>query len=271
MAPTRGQEAMEFSISQTSRIGGRETNEDRSAYTRTPEALLLVVADGMGGHLHGEVAAETAIRTLAQAFGREAMPKLDDVAGFLSASLRAAHGAIVHHALAEQLDDVPGTTCVACVIQDGMAFWAHVGDSRLYVVRGGAVIARTRDHSLARQLADLGDMDDAEAEMLPGRNVLYNSLGGYKGPQIELSEPIALQPGDSLLLCSDGLWGSVADREIAAGMSRGSLSVALARLVLEAEVRAGYDSDNVTGLAVRWGVTEKDASPAPEGAVVTAA
>lgn len=261
---------MEFSISQVSRIGKRDTNEDRAAYTRTPEALLMVVADGMGGHLHGEVAAQTAIDTLAQAFGREARPKLDDVAAFLSAALMAAHGAIVHQALVEELDDIPGTTCVACVIQDGLAFWAHAGDSRLYLVRGGGVLARTRDHSLARQLADLGDMDDAEAEMLPGKNVLYNSLGGYKGPRIELSEPVILRSGDALLLCSDGLWGSLADREIAEGISHGSLSSALARLAKEAEVRGGYDSDNVTGLAVRWGVTEKDGAPARAGELVSA-
>ncbi len=261
---------MKFSISQISRIGARETNEDRAAYTRTPEALLLVVADGMGGHLQGEVAAETAIRTLARAFGREAQPRLADAAGFLSEGLLAAHQAIVQQALAEHLDDIPGTTCVACVIQDGVARWAHAGDSRLYVVRDGQVVARTRDHSLARQMADLNDMDDVEAEMLPGRNVLYNCIGGFKGPEIELSEAFELHPGDVLLLCSDGLWGSLPDREIAAGLSKSPLPVALARLAEEAEARGGFDSDNVTGLGVRWGVSEKDGAPAGAGEVVSA-
>lgn len=261
---------MDFSISQISRIGGRETNEDRAAYARSSEAVLLAVADGMGGHTQGEFAAETAVRTLGEAFLREATPRLKDGAAFLSQAMTAGHQAIIQWALAEHLDDIPGTTCVACVIEGGVARWAHVGDSRLYLVRDGRILIRTRDHSLARQLADLNGMDDAEAEMLPGRNVLYNSLGGYKGPEIELSKPWELKPGDSLLLCSDGLWGPLTDPEIAVALSRGSIAAALAQLARQAENRGGYDSDNVTGLVLRWSVSERDGVAAPEGAVVAA-
>ncbi|HEX6827738.1 MAG TPA: PP2C family serine/threonine-protein phosphatase [Burkholderiales bacterium] len=260
---------MEFAISLLSRIGGRETNEDRAAYVRTAQSLLLVVADGMGGHAHGEVAAEIVVGTLTEAFLSRARPRLQNPEGFLQESSRAAHLAIVERALAERLDDIPGSTCVACVVQDGRAWWAHAGDSRLYHLRGGRTLARTRDHSLLRQIADSVGLSEEDAAVLAGgRNVIYSCIGGYQNPQIEFGRSAKLEDGDLLLLCSDGLWGSLSDAEIGDGLGAGSLAQALPRLAAEAEQRGGGTSDNVTALALAWGVREDGAPPAPAGQVV---
>jgi serine/threonine protein phosphatase PrpC len=261
---------MEFAISILSRVGGREHNEDRAAYVSTGQSLLLVVADGMGGHAHGEVAAETVVRTLTEAFLRLAQPRLGDPEGFLRETPRAAHLAIVGQALADRLDDIPGSTCVACVVQDGRAWWVHAGDSRLYHLRGGKALARTRDHSLLRQIADGVGLSEEEASLLAGRNVIYSCIGGYQSPELDLGRAARLDPGDLLLLCSDGLWGSLSDAEIGQALEAGRVAAALPRLAAEAEARAGRYSDNVTAVALAWGVREEGASPAPPGRVVLA-
>jgi PPM family protein phosphatase len=259
---------LQFSIFQLSHIGGREDNEDRSAYSRTAQSLLLVVADGMGGHLHGEVAAEVAVQSLTESFQREARPRLVDPTHFLARALMAAHDAITERAIADWLPDIPGTTCVACVIQDGSAVWAHAGDSRLYLVRAGQILRRTQDHSLARQLIDLGDLSEEDLAELPGRNVIYSCLGGHRAPEVETSPSVPLELGDSLLLCSDGFWGPLADDEIARALTSATAGQALAGLARLAENRAGAQSDNVTGLAVRWGVSDAHGRPAPAGRTV---
>lgn len=261
---------MEFSISLLSRIGGRETNEDRAGYVRTAESLLLVVADGMGGHDFGEVAAEIVVRTLTDGFLRRARPRIEDPAEFLMAMPRAAHLAVVEQALAERMDDIPGSTCIACVVQDNAAWWVHAGDSRFYHLRSGRVLARTRDHSLLRQLADDFGLSEEEAATLGNRNVIYSCIGGCQNPQLEIGRASGLEPGDLLLLCSDGLWGSVSDGEIGSGLRPGTLAQALPRLASEAEARAGSTSDNVTAVALAWGVSEAGAAPARPGQVVLA-
>jgi PPM family protein phosphatase len=261
---------LRFSVSQLSRVGGRENNEDRAGYSRTAESLLLVVADGMGGHLYGEMAAEAAVQSLTEAFQREARPRLVDPAGFLEKELLAAHHAIVERAFADRLPDIPGTTCIACVVQDGTAQWAHAGDSRLYLVRGGRVVERTLDHSLARELAEMGNLSEEAAALLPGRNVIYSSLGGYRRPQVEVSRPVPLERGDRLLLCSDGLWGPLTDHEIACAMDGAAVAQALAALAELAQTRAGAVSDNITGLALAWGVHDAESRPAPAGTTVLA-
>ena len=147
---------MRFSIFQESRKGGRQANQDRTSYAYTRDALLMVVADGMGGHLHGEVASQIAVQFLTEAFQREAKPKLADPLGFLQKSITDAHFALGDYAEARGLIESPRTTCVACVVQDSTAFWAHAGDSRLYHIREGRIQAQTRDHSRVQMLVDQG-------------------------------------------------------------------------------------------------------------------
>lgn len=243
---------MKFSVYQESRIGTRRSNQDRVGYRYTRDALLLVIADGMGGHLNGEVAAQTAVQYLSEAFQRQAAPRLDDPVLFLHNGLEKAHHAIVDHAYTRSLPETPRTTCVACVVQDGAAFWAHAGDSRLYHVRNGRIHAQTRDHSRVQLLIDQGRIREEAVAAHPERNKIWNCLGSVNPPQVELSRKTALCAGDTLLLCSDGLWGPLTPRIISAALAREDIVKAVPALMSEAESRAGVDCDNVSAVAITW-------------------
>ncbi|PKL75742.1 MAG: hypothetical protein CVV27_13835, partial [Candidatus Melainabacteria bacterium HGW-Melainabacteria-1] len=134
------------------------------------DALLMVVADGMGGHHYGEIAAQIAVQTLADAFQREARPVLGDPFRFLQKGMTNAHHAILDYTARHRLKDTPRTTCVACIVQDNVAYWAHAGDSRLYLMRDGKVITQTKDHSRIRLLVEEGMITEAQAVFHPDRN-----------------------------------------------------------------------------------------------------
>lgn len=243
---------MRFTIYQESRIGKRKTNQDRVAYCYSRDALLMVLADGMGGHLHGEVAAHIAAQYITQAFQRDAQPKLLDPALFLSRSLSSAHHAILDYALDKNLPEAPRTTIVTCLIQDGYAHWAHAGDSRLYLLRNGRVHVQTRDHSRVQLMMDQGLLDAQGAASHPGRNRIYSCLGGNHAPQIEFSRRTLLQDGDIIAVCSDGVWGPLDNDAIALALTGSNLSVQVPALMTQAEQAAGATCDNLSLIAMCW-------------------
>lgn len=243
---------MRFTIHQASRIGRRSSNQDRLAFSYSSEALLMVVADGMGGHAHGETAAQVAVERIVAAFEREAMPRLPDPFLFLSWSFDDAHVAIAAHADAHGMAETPRTTCVACIVQDNIAYWAHAGDSRLYVVRDGRVLAHTRDHSRVQLLVDRGVLTPEEAQRHPGRNLIYSCLGGEQPPQVDFSHKTPLLAGDALMLCSDGVWGPLDEAAIAAALSGDDMREAAEQLLDEAEASAGETCDNLSLVAMSW-------------------
>ncbi|THF64918.1 serine/threonine-protein phosphatase [Pseudothauera nasutitermitis] len=257
---------MKFTIYQESRIGRRKSNQDRIAYCYSRDALLLVLADGMGGHLHGEVAAQIAVQFVTQAFQREARPLLHDPAMFLSRALTNAHNAILDYAFDKDLREAPRTTVVTCVIQDGHAHWAHAGDSRLYLLRGGRIAAQTRDHSRVQLMLDQGLLDAESAAHHPGRNRIYSCLGGSHPPQVEFSARIVLRDNDTLALCSDGLWGPLGDEGVLRGLSDPFVQEAVPRMLDHAEQRAGATCDNLSLIALRW---HDDSAPQPGDSVST--
>lgn len=243
---------MRFTIYQESRVGGRRNNQDRIAYCYSRDALLMVVADGMGGHLHGEIAAELTTRFVTDAFQQEARPALADPSRFLSRTLLNAHHTILDYALDQTLAEAPRTTVVACVIQDGVAYWAHAGDSRLYLLRGGRIAAHTRDHSRVQLMVEHGLLSEDEAAHHPARNRIYSCLGGNQKPQIDLSPSMPLRDGDILALCTDGLWGPLGDDGVLLGLAGAEVMQAVPRLLERAEVLAGADADNLSLIALRW-------------------
>ena len=143
---------MKFSIYQESRQGGRKYNQDRMGYVFSRDALLLMVADGMGGHSNGEVAARITVECLGKKFQRQATPTLSDPMKFLQEAIDEAHLAIIRYTEDKGWLETPRTTVVAAIVQNGSACWAHVGDSRVYLLRQGQVAAVTRDHSRVQQL-----------------------------------------------------------------------------------------------------------------------
>lgn len=258
---------MRFSIFQQSNIGGRKVNQDRLAYSYSRDVLLMVLADGMGGHARGEIAAEVAVSTINDRFQAEARTAMRRPKEFLDAAIQAAHRAIVAFADKNDMLECPRTTVVACIVQNGRACWAHVGDSRLYVFRTGALLTATQDHSRVQQMIDAGVLTVEAAATHPDRNKIYNCLGGVLPPGISHSEEWQLDIGDSIMLSTDGFWGQLDADAIATRLARENVVSLVPKLIEQAERKAGAASDNLSVLAFTWERQDEEA-PAP-GVTVT--
>ncbi len=244
---------MNFSIHQASHIGNRRYNQDRVAYAYSNEALLLVLADGMGGHLHGEKAAAIAIETFVETFGHHAQPRIGNPDAFIQNTMRYAHERIMNIPHNQDMGGFPGTTCVAALIQGGKMYWGHAGDSRVYLLREGAVFLKTSDHSMVQQLVDRGRITAEQARTHSQRNQITNCLGGMEDLfYVESGHPTKLKPGDVILLGSDGLWGPFTDRDLVESFLEQPVAKVLDDLVQLALQREAGKSDNITGVAVRW-------------------
>jgi serine/threonine protein phosphatase PrpC len=239
---------MKFSVFQISRKGGREKNEDRMGYCYTRESGLFVLADGMGGHPEGEVAAQLALQTISALYQKEARPLVGDVTEFLSTSLMAAHHQIIRYAGEKGMLDTPRTTLVACIVQGTSATWVHCGDSRLYLVRAGELLTRTRDHSYLEQQSAAGA---ARTDRI-NRNILFTCLGSPNKPVFDITGPVTLQQGDKIMLCSDGLWSGLSDADILRDLASKPVSDSVPDLVEAALRDGGEHSDNVTVIALEW-------------------
>lgn len=256
---------MNYSIAQESRVGGREINQDRAGWVATADAVLMVVADGMGGHLQGEVAAQMAVDGFCERFRSEARTLLPNPARFLRKTLDQVHQAIVRHAAAcgIPIHDAPRTTCIACVVQNGQATWAHAGDSRLYLIHGGAQatggVVQTRDHSVVQRMVDDGLIDRADAGHHPMRNQVFSCLGGQETPHIEVSPAVALEDGDLIALCSDGAWAPL-EETLVRELRRSPPAACVPALLDAAEDAAGPNADNLTLLVMRWEVPDPDST-----------
>ncbi|MDR2014496.1 MAG: serine/threonine-protein phosphatase [Azoarcus sp.] len=249
---------MKFTIFQESRIGKRKTNQDRIAHCYSRDSLLMVLADGMGGHLHGEIAAHIAVQYLTHVFQREAQPTLPDPGMFLSREITMAHHAILDYSIEKGLREAPRTTIVACIVQDGFANWAHAGDSRMYLLRNGRIHIQTHDHSRVQLMVDQGLLDVRSAAVHPNRNRVYSCLGGTHVPQIEFSRRTPLQSGDILALCTDGVWGPLGNEGMLRGMSKENPMISVPSLLSEAESLAGDRCDNLSLIAMVWREGEDD-------------
>jgi len=247
---------MRFSVYQESHIGGRKNNQDRMGYSFTRDALLLLVADGMGGHILGEMAAQIAMQTIASLFQENANPYVKKPELFLEDAFFAAHREIHRYRAINNLPETPRTTIVACLIQHNNAMWAHCGDSRLYWMRGGQILARTRDHSRIETLIAQGKVDASERDTHPDRNKLFNCLGASNTPIVEISRRASLQAGDIMLLCSDGLWSVLPDHELAQRLHSNTIVRAVPEMLTTATGIAGKTGDNVTALAMMWESSE---------------
>jgi protein phosphatase len=243
---------MQFSVYQESYIGGRQVNQDRMGYSYTRDALLLMLADGMGGHDCGEIAAAVSLQTISALFQQQATPTLAAPQRFLEEALLAAHRDIQAYRDAHRMPEAPRTTIVVCLIQHDTATWAHCGDSRLYWMRDGELLARTRDHSHIESLIARGVVPASERATHRDRNKLYNCLGASSPPRVEVTNGGAMLPGDQILLCSDGLWSMLPDEALVRHMHAHTLAQSVPDLLRIALGAAGEGSDNATALAIVW-------------------
>lgn len=244
---------MKYTVYEGSRKGGRQANEDRVGYAYTNESLVMTLADGMGGHSRGDLAAEALVREVLKMFRESARPDISYCHEFLLDAVYAAHAAINEYALRQRMKDAPRTTCVVCVVQAGQAWWAHVGDSRLYHFSQDKLLRRTVDHSAVQQLVDNGLLAEDQMNTHPDRNKLLNGLGGFILPNVELSQAVPLTPGDVLLLCSDGFWSNLSTAEMLSSLRARPLHDAVTALMDEAEARGHGHGDNLSVVAMRYG------------------
>jgi len=245
---------MKIEYAKVSALGDRKDNQDRAAVVVAEDAALMLVFDGMGGHSDGARAAETGLKVVQDLFTQASLP-LFDPQGFLYMALSRAHDEVVALGHDVAVDFRPRATCAICLVQEGGAYWAHIGDSRIYQIRDGAVLLRSRDHSHVEVLIQEGAITEHEAQDHPMRNFVECCIGGDSPvPDMSITNFIKLHPGDVLLACSDGLWSGLGDDDMAEIGAPGddNLVENLKSLSMKAlSVNSPY-SDNTTGTALRW-------------------
>jgi protein phosphatase len=229
----------------------RSSNQDAVAVVEPQKPLLgrpglwfFVVADGMGGYRGGEIASSVAVKTMVRVFGQQSRQSSPDEA--LKVSLVSANKAIL--AKAQGVPDLSkmGTTIVAATVTEQTVYLCNVGDSRAYLMHGGAIRQITEDHSLVSEQIRAGLIQ--EDDPLARRNILTRSVGRAGKLKVDqFEEP--WQPGDTLLLCSDGLWGVVSDAQMAAVLSEMDPQSASEKLVQMA--MTSQSSDNISAVVVK--------------------
>jgi serine/threonine protein phosphatase PrpC len=248
------EQPLQIETADVSLIGHREENQDRVAIASDEQSVLLAVIDGMGGHAEGARAAETALATLLEAFWQMPHPIFDPL-GFLHLSLGRAHEEVVKLGAGLGLEARPRATCALCLVQDSAAYWAHVGDSRIYQMRQQHVLERTRDHSHVEVLLREGLITEAEVQGHPMRNYVECCLGGDAAlPEMTISTRRRLKSGDMLVLCTDGMWANLKDQDFVrfAQTSGRPLRDSLTDLGRQAVEASAPYSDNTTAAALRW-------------------
>ncbi|GKV67751.1 protein phosphatase PrpC [Sporosarcina sp. NCCP-2716] len=232
-------------------IGRKRTfNEDQAACFELDDGTVLaVIADGMGGHRSGDVASAMAVRLMGEHFDglRDGVPRSADMwAEWLDESVRKVNRLIYEKAQSAPEHDGMGTTLEAAVIQGGDCHIAHVGDSRVYLVRSGEITQITKDHSYVNALLASGEITEAEAEVHPQRNWIMRAVGSEKSITSDFYH-FRFHPGDYLLMCTDGLSNKVEPETMRVLISGGgTLDGKVAQLIDLANERGG--EDNITAV-----------------------
>lgn len=242
---------MNYEIAQHTQPGTRSQNQDRAAYVERDDAVLMVAADGLGGYVGGEMAAEIVVETLVNSFGKVRSGFIQDPAAFLVLSISLAHSRINRKSKQMGINvSHPRTTCVACLIQNGYAYWAHVGDSRLYHFRDGRFLTRTIDHSTTDPMYQEGYLD--EKESMQEASHLVRCVGGPKRPLVTLGAETRLESGDALLLCTDGLWRAFTEREMEQALDRRRIEESIENMMRRSARMFRKECDNMTAVAMTW-------------------
>ncbi|MDR2507561.1 MAG: protein phosphatase 2C domain-containing protein [Candidatus Accumulibacter sp.] len=226
--------------------GDRKEQQDRVAlleHSRENGVALAIVADGMGGHTGGVLAAQQVIHT-ARTNLEQYSPKSEKPGDLLNAIFNEAHMLIKASRFINEKD--PHSTAVMMLLQPGKISWAHCGDSRLYRFYGDRPLFHTIDHSFVEQLVAKGRISPAQALVHPNRNVLTTSLGGKSIPKIDFGEASDLRAGDIFMLCSDGLWGYFNGIEFGSILATYSAREASDILITRARSRARGSGDNIS-------------------------
>ncbi|WP_455367100.1 PP2C family protein-serine/threonine phosphatase [Kaarinaea lacus] len=246
---------MKYDVCKSSRLGNRKSNQDRMGVVETQHAVLMVVADGLGGHSGGDLAAETVVNCAIRLFNNTTQP-IRNPGVFINEIFLRAQREVLSLANAFQPPLKAKSTCVICIVQDGFAYWGHLGDSRLYVIRNQTVTARTLDHSRVEDLFQQGLITENEKATHPDKNLITRCIGSEsQRPQPTIAPVFPLQRGDVILLCSDGLWSPLSDKDLVNGVQQQNLDDAIEDLASDAEASSYPHSDNISVVGFRWLMT----------------
>ena len=253
---------MEVEIVTLSRQGGRSYNEDAFGHWHDERYIACMVADGAGGHGGGDVAAAVARSSVLAGFA--AAPGLS-VAGLRQLVAQANLDVVARQAEGGTLAAMRSTLVLAAIdLQDHELAWAHTGDSRAYLFRGGALVQRTVDHSLVQQMVASGMIDEEGARLHPQRNMLLSALGSVEESlEVSVSERMTLRAGDVLLLCSDGVWEPLGDerlRDTLWASRNPSQWVEQIDAQIKTLAKPGHDNYTVVVLWVQADVADNDAT-----------
>ncbi len=250
-------------------LGDRAEQQDRVALFPHPQrrgALMAVLADGMGGHTGGAIAAEQVLHKARELFDVCA-PGAEPPRELLRAVIDEAHLVIKLVRFTSEQD--PHTTAAVLMLQPGRIDWAYCGDTRVYHFRGDKLVSRSVDHSVVEELVRLGKLSPQQAANHPQRNVLMHCLGGDRQPHVDYGETAPLAGNDVVVLCSDGLWGHFSDAEMGGVLAAYAPREAAQVLIERARQRAGGEGDNLSLAIIK--LTEEKAKPAPAPAKPRAA
>ena len=245
---------MKIEFAKVSALGDRSENQDRAAVVVAEDAAIMLVFDGMGGHENGAQAAEIGLDIVQDLFKASTLP-LFDPQGFLYMAMARAHDEVVRIGAHVAVDYRPRATCAVCLIQEGGSWWGHVGDSRIYHMRHGGLVTRSRDHSHVEVLLQEGEITAEEALHHPMRNFVECCIGGHSAvPDMSITRKMPLESGDVLLACTDGLWSGISDEDMAdiATRSGNNLADNLKALSVKALTTNSPSSDNTTGTVLQW-------------------
>jgi len=240
-------------VAEISLLGNRKENQDRVAVLLTEATALLIAIDGMGGHANGARAAELAVETIEREFLAQSHPVFDPQ-GFLHMAIDRAHAAVVELGADIPVEARPRATCALCLVQDEAAYWGHVGDSRIYQLREGAVYERSRDHSHIELLLYDGAITEEELADHPMRNYVECCLGGdAELPRMTITTSKPMRKGDVMLVCTDGFWSSLPEDQLASlSKADGALEDNLQALGGVATHAAAPHSDNTSAAALNF-------------------
>ncbi|MCL2655919.1 MAG: protein phosphatase 2C domain-containing protein [Betaproteobacteria bacterium] len=232
-------------------LGDRKEQQDRVGlypHPKRPGMLLAVLADGMGGHTGGAMAAEQVIIKAKQNFEAYS-PASESPEDLLRSIIEDAHVVIKLTRFTSEQD--PHSTACVLLMQPGKVHWAHCGDSRIYRFHDGALLNRSDDHSLVAELVRSGQLSESDAETYPHKNLLLSCLGAEREPRIEIGSAQGLRIGDAFLMCSDGLWGHFSDAELASAIAHQPARQAARDLIDQARARGHGMGDNISMVIVR--------------------
>lgn len=246
----------------------REANEDNGRHispfdpeTQYSKGTLTIVADGMGGHASGEVASEMAIELISEIYYADDSNAASEA---LRNAILQANNQIYETSLTDEKLLGMGTTVIALVLLNDTGFAAHVGDSRLYRLRGQEMKMLTLDHSQVMEMVKYGVISMEEARNHDDKNVILRAVGTQSNVEVEVSEPFAVQNGDEFLLCSDGLSDMVEDKEIRqTWLAAADIHAAGETLINVAKQRGGHDNITVGIVRVSSSDTVKTSGNAP--------